>query len=197
MRGFAVVAMAAVLTLGLGAAAPANAEAPASSRQNLTAEEFASGTLATETTTTKGVVTAAAKAEERCWYIHSAQSGVLSVLGRRTTLWKMEQIVNFCGKKGKVTRVSSVREYFSHLSSLVEVKSKPSHKTSKPSSKEWIVRTSAKLKVCVPSGASAPTTRGSRQTSTATASAAPARSARHRSLLGGDAATICDFPRRR
>jgi hypothetical protein len=134
VRLLSTVAVAAAM-LGV-AATQADAAAPA-------APDASAVVITTTSTTVAAPATAAA---EKCWYNHSAQSAKIA----GTVLWTMEQIVNWCGKSGKVTRITSNRNYFSHVNGSVSFKDGDPHVTvSKPSSKEWIDRTSATMHWCV------------------------------------------------
>lgn len=99
----------------------------------------------TSTTGAAPATAVAAAAAEKCWYHHSVESGKLG----GTTLWTFEQIVNWCGKSGKVTRITSNRVYFSHTAGSISITSGPKSTISKPSSKEWIDRSSATVHFCI------------------------------------------------
>jgi hypothetical protein len=129
----------AAAILGVGATQAYAKPAPATAAAAVTVTQ-------TSTTVAAPATAAAAAAGEKCWYNHSAQSAKIA----GTVLWTFEQIVNWCGKSGKVTRITSNRVYFSHVNGSVSYgDNDPRSTISKPSSKEWIDRSTATMHWCV------------------------------------------------
>lgn len=130
-------------------AAPARAAAPTpvSVASDTTAISASDISLTTVSTVTAAPLTkAAAAAKQKCWYHHSVLTAKVKGVG--TKLFVFEQIVNWCGRGGKMTKVTGQQAYFSHVNNGVSV-SKATSKLTKVASKYWVSRSSATAKFCI------------------------------------------------
>jgi hypothetical protein len=136
--GAQALAAPAPLAAPTAVAAPA-APAPASAAPVVV-------TTLTQTSTPAVTPLAGDSGREGCWYHHSALTGYLKGVG--TKLFVFETIVNWCGRSGRMTRVTSQMAYFSHLAGAVSVTRQPHTTLYKPATTFWVSRSEASVKFC-------------------------------------------------
>jgi hypothetical protein len=134
-----VIAIAGCLALSAAPAGAAPVRAAADGTISVTVTESIEPVSAAP-----GELSAAAAAE-KCWYDHGVETGTLG----STKLWVMESIVVWCGKSGKLTKVTSHQEYFSHHAGGLTILNDPATKLTKIDSTHTVARTTARVKFCI------------------------------------------------